>query len=143
MTKLAHRQGISHAREARAMNNKIKRRDFVKLAGVAGLTAATPAVGSGAATAAYQIEGLPDRSRELGSQQCLRKLDEQEGNDMKARTEETGRHSNYSVFALVLFASLLVLARAGQAAAQVTVFTNVRIFDGKSGSLSAPRNVLI
>src|SRR5499433_3996347 len=66
-----------------------------------------------------------------------------EGNDMKARTRETGRHSNYSVFALVLFASLLVLARAGQAAAQVTVFTNVRIFDGKSGSLSAPRNVLI
>src|SRR5499433_2028684 len=66
-----------------------------------------------------------------------------EGNDMKARTEETGRHSNYSVFALVLIASLLVLALAGQAAAQVTVFTNVRIFDGKSGSLSAPRNVLI
>src|SRR5215813_3318974 len=62
---------------------------------------------------------------------------------MKARTRETGRHSNYSVFALVLFASLLVLARAGQAAAQVTVFTNVRIFDGKGGSLSAPRNVLI
>jgi len=62
---------------------------------------------------------------------------------MKARTKDTGRHLNYSVFALVLFASLLVLARAGQAAAQVTVFTNVRIFDGKGGSLSAPRNVLI
>jgi len=55
------------------MNNKIKRRDFVKLAGVADLTAATPAKGSGVATAAYQIEGLPDRSRELGSQQCFRK----------------------------------------------------------------------
>ena len=62
---------------------------------------------------------------------------------MKARTKENERHSNYSVFCLVLFASLLVLARAGQAAAQVTVFTNVRIFDGKSGSLSTPRNVLI
>jgi imidazolonepropionase-like amidohydrolase len=62
---------------------------------------------------------------------------------MKARTKRTGPHSNYPLCALVLFASLFVLAQARQTAAQVTLFTNVRIFDGKSGSVSAPRNVLI
>jgi len=49
----------------------------------------------------------------------------------------------YCIGTLVLFASLPALAQTEQTAAQITVFTNVRIFDGKSGSLSAPRNVLI
>ena len=62
---------------------------------------------------------------------------------MKAITKGTGRHSNYPVFALVLFAFLLVPAQARQTAAQDTMFTNVRIFNGKSGTLSPPSNVLV
>lgn len=62
---------------------------------------------------------------------------------MKLRTLEIGYCSRYRLYALVLFTSLLVLTQAGQTAAQGTLFTNVRIFDGKSGTLSPVSNVLI
>jgi len=67
---------------------------------------------------------------------------------MKAQTKSSGRNS---VCVLLLFASLLVLAQAVQTAAQVSepgepggvLFQNVRIFNGKSGTLSPPSNVLV
>src|SRR5262245_46259141 len=63
---------------------------------------------------------------------------------MKTRTKRTGQDSNSPIFALVVFASLLVLVQAGQTIAQeTTLFTNVRIFNGKSGTLSPPSNVLV
>jgi len=65
----------------------------------------------------------------------------------KARTKSTGPNS---ICVLLLFASLLVLAQAGQTGAQVSqpampgvLFQNVRIFNGKSGTLSPASNVLV
>src|SRR5262249_25045507 len=63
---------------------------------------------------------------------------------MKTRTKRTGQNSNSPIFALVVFASLFVLVQAGQTIAQeTTLFTNVRIFNGKTGTLSPPSNVLV
>ncbi len=47
------------------------------------------------------------------------------------------------IVASLLLSALAVSAHAQDAAQSVTVFENVRIFDGKSGQLSAPSNVLV
>src|SRR5215470_12063289 len=50
--------------------------------------------------------------------------------------------ANLTLIALALFWAL-PLAAQNPASEPVTVFQNVRIFDGKSGTLSAPTNVLV
>ncbi len=47
------------------------------------------------------------------------------------------------IFASLLLSALALPVHAQDAAQSVTVFENVRIFDGKSGQLSAPSNVLV
>src|SRR5215831_7979176 len=49
---------------------------------------------------------------------------------------------NHTLIALVLFWSL-PLAAQNPASGPVTLFQNVRIFDGKSGTLSAPSHLLV
>src|SRR5215470_15178583 len=62
--------------------------------------------------------------------------------NVQLKTAPMKTKTNLTLIALALFWAL-PLAAQNPASEPVTVFQNVRIFDGKSGTLSAPTNVLV
>ena len=89
------------------------------------------------ALAFFQVSSTPAQAQPPADRSTCRP-----GSTRRASASSWGRVSVTSAL-LVFLAGLENTAHAQQNGAPVTLFNNVRVFDGKSASLSQPTNVLV